>query len=76
LVDDVEARRHPDRRSPHRPAEDAVEDERAPVHAARACHQRFEQAGESEETGSEDGLAAVAREESFHPLQANGRPAW
>src|SRR5829696_1046350 len=59
-----------DRRSPHRPAEDAVEEERAPVHAACAGYQRFEQAGDREETGCKDRLAAVAREEPFDSLQA------
>src|SRR5215218_9480914 len=64
-----------DRRGPHRPAEDAVEEERTPAHAAYAGHQRFEQAGDREETGREDGLAAVAREELFDPLQAlRGEP--
>src|SRR5215212_712864 len=58
-----------DRRGPHRPAEDAVEGERAPAHAAGARHQRLEYAGDREETGREDGLPAVAREESFDPLQ-------
>src|SRR5215208_610127 len=62
--------RHNDRRGPHRPAEDAVQDERAPVHTARASHQRFEHARDREEAAGEDGLAAVAREETFHPLQA------
>ncbi len=56
-------------RSLHRPAEDAVEEGRAPAHAACAGYQRFEQAGESEETSREDGLAAVAREEPFDLLQ-------
>src|SRR5215216_63348 len=59
-----------DRRGPHRPAEDAVEEERAPAHAAHAGYQRFEQAGDREETGREDGLATVEREESFDLLQA------
>src|SRR5215212_592122 len=59
-----------DRRGPYRPAEDAVENERAPAHAAHAGYQRFEQAGDREETGREDGAAAVAREESFDLLQA------
>src|SRR5215210_4303767 len=58
------------RRSPHRPAEDAVEEERAPLHAAYAGNQRFEDAGDREETAHEDGLAAVAHEESFGSLQA------
>src|SRR5215203_3608147 len=49
---------------------DAVEEERAPVHAAHAGYQRFEQAGDREETGREDRLAAVALEEPFESLQA------
>src|SRR5215210_670362 len=59
-----------DHRGPHRPAEDAVEDERAPVHATRACHQRFEHARHREKAASEDSPTTVAEEESFHPLQA------
>src|SRR5829696_2826746 len=59
-----------DRRGPHRPAEHAVEEERAKAHAARACYQRFEYAGDREETGREDGLATVAHEEPFDLLQA------
>src|SRR5215211_6960738 len=59
-----------DRRGPHRPAEDAVQGERAPAHTARTSHQRFEHARDREEAAGEDGLAAVAREETFHPLQA------
>src|SRR5215210_9536341 len=59
-----------DRRSPHRPAKGTVEEERAPAHAACAGYQRFEDAGDREETGREDGLAAVADEESFDSLQA------
>src|SRR5215210_5401069 len=59
-----------DRRGPHRPAEDAVEGERAPAHAAYARHQRLEYAGDREEAGREDGLPAVAHEEPFDPLQA------
>src|SRR5215210_3085219 len=59
-----------DRRSPHRPAKGTVEQERAPAHAACAGYQRFEQAGDREETGSEDGRTAMAREEPFDSLQA------
>src|SRR5215211_2244555 len=59
-----------DRRGPHRPAKDAVEDERAPAHAAHAGYQCFEQARDREETGHEDGPATVAREEPFDLLQA------
>src|ERR687893_1969650 len=59
-----------DRRGPHRPAEHAVEEERAKAHAARACYKRFKNAGDREETGREDGLAAVASEEPFELLQA------
>src|SRR5688500_20333497 len=59
-----------DRRGPHRPTKDAVEDERTPLHTARASHQRFEHARDREEAACEDGLAAVAGEESFDPLQA------
>ena len=40
------------------------------MHAAHAGYQRFEQAGDREETGREDRLAAVAREEPFDSLQA------
>src|SRR5215203_2429745 len=58
------------RRSPHRPAEGAVEEKRVPPHAAYTRYQRFENAGDREETGREDGLAAVAHEESFDLLQA------
>src|SRR5215213_1024455 len=68
LTEEVPRKDH--RRCPHRPTQDAVEDERAPVHAARARHQRFENARDREEAASEDGLAAVAREEPFDPLQA------
>src|SRR5687768_8849325 len=58
------------RRNPHRPAEYAVEEERVPAHAAYARYQRFEHARHREETRREDGLAAVAHEESLDPLQA------
>src|SRR5215204_1491900 len=60
------------RRGPHRTTEDAVEEERAPAHAAYARYQRCEHAGDREETGREHGLAAVAHEESFDSLQALG----
>src|SRR5215210_1248387 len=59
-----------DRRGPHRSAEHAVKEERAKAHAARACYKRFENAGDREEAGREDGLAAVPREEPFDLLQA------
>src|SRR5215203_667278 len=59
-----------DRRGPYRPAEHAVEEESAKTHAARACYKRFKNAGDREEAGREDGLAAVAREEPFDLLQA------
>ena len=39
------------------------------MHAAHAGYQRFEQAGDREETGREDGLAAVSLEEPFQSLQ-------
>src|SRR5215210_8413199 len=68
LPEEVPGKDH--RRGPRRPAQDAVEDERAPAHAARARHQRFENARDREEAAREDGLAAVAREEPFDPLQA------
>src|SRR5215210_8531141 len=68
LTEEVPRKDH--RSGPHRPAQDAVEDERAPVHAARARHQRFENARDREEAARDDGLAAVAREEPFDPLQA------
>src|SRR5215203_1868138 len=68
LTEDVS---HQDyRRGPHRPAKDAVENERAPAHATHAGDQRFEQARDREETGHEDRPAAVAREEPFDLLQA------
>src|SRR5215213_8246543 len=65
-----EVPRKDDQGGPHRPAQDAVEDKRAPVHAAHARHQRFEHARDREEAPRENGLATVAREESFDPLQA------
>src|SRR3712207_410094 len=58
-----------DRRSPHRPAEDAVEEERAPVHTAYAGNQRLKYAEDREETGHEDGPAAMEREEPFEVVQ-------
>src|ERR671911_1463866 len=58
------------RRSPCRPAEGAVEEECVPAHAAYARYRRCENAGDREETGREDGLAAVEQEESFDSLQA------
>src|SRR5215213_10961929 len=64
-----EVPRKDDQGGPHRPAQDAVEDKRAPVHAAHARHQRFEHARDREEAPRENGLATVAREESFDPLQ-------
>src|SRR5215208_355548 len=62
--------RQDNHRSPHRPAERAVEEERVPAHAADSGHKRFEHAGDREETGCEDGLAAVANEESLDLIQA------
>ena len=59
----------------HRPAQDAVEGERAPAHAAYAGHQRFEQAGDREEAAREDGVTPVAFEELFDPIQALGGEA-
>ena len=58
-----------DRRSPHRSAEDAVEEERAPVHTAYASNQRLKYAENREETGHEDGPAAMEREEPFEVVQ-------
>jgi hypothetical protein len=62
--------RQDNRRNPHRPAERAVEEESVPAHAAYARYQRFENAGDREETGCDDGLAAVVNEETFDSLLA------
>src|SRR5215208_6290709 len=62
--------RQDNRRSPHRPAERTVEEERVPAHAADSGYKRFKHAGDREETGCEDGLAAVVNEESLDLLQA------
>src|SRR5215204_1689669 len=59
-----------DRRSPHRPAENAVEDEGAPAHTTYASNQRLQYAEDREETGHEDGPAAMEREEPFDLLQS------
>src|SRR5215208_144894 len=58
------------RRGPHRPTKGAVEEERAPAHAAYACNRRPEHPEDRDETGREDGLAAVASEEAFDSPQA------
>jgi hypothetical protein len=58
------------RRGPHRPAESAVEEERAPAHAAYACTRRSKHAEDRDETGREDGLSTVAYEEPFDLRQA------
>src|SRR5829696_3161394 len=60
------------RRGPHRPAEGTVEEERAPAHAAYACNRRSEHPEDRDETGCEDGLAAVAYEEPLDSPQALG----
>jgi hypothetical protein len=57
-------------RSPHHPAESAVEEECTPAHTAYACNRPSEYAEDRDETGREDGHPTVAYEEPFDSPEA------